>query len=81
MLHPHLRRHTFATNYLIYKCGDVFRLQQILGHTSLEMVRRYVHYASTQALMNGNTVSPIDQMGIRKLRGYKIDRMLKNKHH
>ena len=76
-LHAHLCRHTFATNFLVYHCGDVFRLQQILGHTSLEMVRRYVHYASTQALMYGRTISPVDQMGIRKMRGYKIDRMLR----
>jgi len=75
-LHAHLCRHTFATNYLIHNCGDVFRLQQILGHNSLEMVRRYVHYASTQALINDKTLSPVDQMGIRKLRGYKIDQML-----
>jgi len=76
-LHAHLCRHTFATNFLVYHCGDVFRLQQILGHTSLEMVRRYVHYASTQALMYGRTISPVDQMGVKKLRGYKIDRMLR----
>lgn len=25
-LHTHLLRHTFATNFLVYKCGDVFRL-------------------------------------------------------
>jgi len=56
-LHAHLCRHTFATNFLIHNCGDVFRLQQILGHTSLEMVRRYVHYASTQDLINGRTLS------------------------
>ncbi len=75
-LHAHLCRHTFATNYLIHKCGDVFRLQQILGHTSLEMVRRYVHYASSQALINGKILSPVDQMGIKKLRAYKIDQEL-----
>jgi site-specific recombinase XerD len=76
-LHAHLCRHTFATNYLVHNCGDVFRLQQIMGHTSLEMVRRYVHYASSQYLMNGKTPSPFDQMGLKKLRGYKIDRFLR----
>ena len=76
-LHAHLCRHTFATNYLVHNCGDVFRLQQILGHTNLEMVRRYVHYAATQYLMNGKTLSPLDQMGVKKLRGYKIDRLLR----
>jgi site-specific recombinase XerD len=77
-LHCHLCRHTFATNFLIYKCGDVFRLQQILGHNTLEMVRRYVHYASTQAMIQGHVSSPMDRMGIKGLRGYKIDRILKN---
>ena len=77
-LHAHLCRHTYATNFLCHNCGDVFRLQQILGHTTLEMVRKYVHFASTQALMNGRTASPVDLMGIRKLRGYKIDQALRN---
>lgn len=80
-LHAHLCRHTYATNFLCHNCGDVFRLQQILGHTTLEMVRRYVHFASTQALINGKTASPVDHMGIRKLRGYKIDKILKYNHH
>jgi hypothetical protein len=50
--------------------------QQILGHNSLEMVRRYVHLASSQSLKNGKTPSPVDQMGVKRLRGYKIDRIL-----
>jgi integrase/recombinase XerC/integrase/recombinase XerD len=79
-LHAHLCRHTYATNFLCHNCGDVFRLQQILGHTTLEMVRKYVHYASDQALMNGRIASPVDYMGIRNLRSYKIDRVLKNSH-
>lgn len=79
-LHAHLCRHTYATNFLNYQCGDVFRLQQILGHSTLEMVRRYVHFASAQAMVNGKPSSPIDHMGIRRLTGYKVDRMLKNNH-
>ena len=79
-LHAHLCRHTYATNFLNYKCGDVFRLQQILGHTTLEMVRRYVHYASTQDMINGRPSSPMDHMGIRRLNGYKVDQVLRNNH-
>jgi site-specific recombinase XerD len=77
-LHAHPCRHTYATNFLIYNCGDVFRLQQILGHTTLEMVRKYVHYASANTLIQGNVASPIDRMGIKGLRSYKIDRQLRN---
>ena len=58
-LHPHLLRHTFATQYLI-NGGDTFSLQQILGHTSLEMVRRYSHLASSHMLNKHRKYSPID---------------------
>ncbi len=78
-LHAHLCRHTFATNFLIHKCGDTFRLQQILGHSSLEMSRRYVHYALDHAMIQGHVLSPMDHIVIKKLNGYKIDKLLKNK--
>ncbi|MQA00998.1 MAG: tyrosine-type recombinase/integrase [Dehalococcoidia bacterium] len=60
-LHPHLCRHTFATRYLI-NGGDVFSLQQILGHTTLEMVRRYVNLASAHVAVQHRKYSPMDQL-------------------
>jgi site-specific recombinase XerD len=66
-LHVHLCRHTFATNYLI-NGGDVFSLQQILGHTSLEMVRRYVTLASAQVRVQHRKFSPMDRMNLGRVR-------------
>ena len=37
----HLFRHTFAKNWIM-NGGDIFRLQKILGHSSLDMVKNYV---------------------------------------
>ena len=67
-LHCHLLRHTFATNYLI-NGGDLFTLQSILGHSSLEMVRRYVSLASGFVAVQHRRFSPMDAMnlGIGKL--------------
>ena len=75
-LHCHLCRHTYATNFLLLNCGDVFRLQQILGHTTLDMVRHYVHYASAEAMIQGQVRSPVDRLEVKQLRGYKLDRTL-----
>lgn len=77
-LHAHLCRHTYATNFLVYECGDVFRLKHILGHTKLDMVSRYVHFAESSALLQGRVSSPLDRVSIKGLRGYKVDRTLQS---
>ena len=41
----HAFRHTFATNYL-RKGGSVFHLQKVLGHSSLDMSRKYAHLST-----------------------------------
>ena len=63
-LHAHLCRHTFAINYLL-NGGDVFSLQRILGHSSLEIVRIYVNLAETDVKACHRRFSPADNMEIR----------------
>ncbi len=60
-LRAHLLRHTFATKY-IENGGDIYSLQQILGHTSLEMVKRYVHYTQEKQVKNFKNFSPLDNL-------------------
>ena len=58
-LHMHLLRHTFATRYLI-EGGDTFSLQQILGHTTLEMTRRYTDMVAVENAVKRKRLSPMD---------------------
>lgn len=60
-LHAHLLRHTFATRYL-ENGGDMYALQQILGHTSLEMVKRYVHSSTRRLVPHYSDYSPLDNL-------------------
>ena len=65
-LHAHLLRHTFSVNYLMNR-GDVFTLQKILGHTTLEMVRHYVNLANAHVMTQHNRFSPVDRMNLRHI--------------
>ena len=60
-LHPHLLRHTFATAYLRHG-GDVYTLQAILGHTTLEMTRRYAQMTPVDLTVSFNRFSPVDNL-------------------
>ena len=65
--HPHACRHTFSVRYLV-NGGDAFSLQKILGHTSLEMTRKYVNLASGDVKEKHRRFSPMDNLGFRKTR-------------
>jgi integrase/recombinase XerD len=58
---PHTCRHTFARNW-IRDGGDPYTLQDVLGHTSMDMVRRYVTLANSDLQNVHKRVSPVDRI-------------------
>ena len=70
-VHPHRLRHTFAVNYLV-NGGDAMTLQRILGHSTLEMVRRYVNFDHRAIKDRHSLASPSDRFWAE--RGLRLSR-------
>ena len=60
---PHTFRHTFAKLYLL-NGGDLFSIQKILGHTTLDMVRRHVNLDTDEVKRQRAQSSPVDRLAI-----------------
>ena len=63
----HLFRHTFAKKFLLDCNGNALVLQQLLGHSTLEMTKHYCNLYSKDIVKTYDIYSPLSQ--IQKNRG------------
>ncbi|MEA2086224.1 MAG: tyrosine-type recombinase/integrase [Chloroflexota bacterium] len=62
---PHTFRHTAAISYLRNGGGE-FTLQIMLGHTTLQMTRRYVSSLGEEDMINAHKLaSPVDNLKLK----------------
>lgn len=60
----HVLRHGFATEYL-RRGGDLIRLGRVLGHSNLEITRRYVHFNVEDLSAVHESLSQVGKAGER----------------
>jgi len=60
----HLYRHTFAKKWIL-NGGDIFRLQKILGHSDLSVVKEYVNMFGGDLAVDFDRFNPLDSLEFR----------------
>ena len=61
---PHIFRHTFAVRYLMLG-GDIFSLQEMLGHEDISTVKNYMHLNDVNVQTQKRKFSPGDHLPTR----------------
>ena len=69
----HALMHTFAKDW-IRNTGDVFRLQKMLQHSTLEMTRRYVNMFSEDLKEGFEEYNPLDKLKKNSSRTQRVKR-------
>ena len=60
---PHKLRHTYAISFL-RNGGNIFALQYSLGHTDLEMTKRYLAVSNVDIIEAHKIASPVSNLGL-----------------
>ena len=58
----HLFRHTFARKYLLDCGGNAFTLQKLLGHSTLEMTRKYCELFNADIVRDYDSHLPLSSI-------------------
>lgn len=69
----HALRHTFAKNFILNN-GNPMKLQKILGHSTLDMTKRYIRLFDTDLIADYDNYSPLDLMKKSSKRTQKVKR-------
>lgn len=68
---PYDLRHVFAMNFL-RNGGNIFALQRIMGHTSLDMTRRYLAFSKGDLKESHGKASPINAIMPKRSRATRL---------
>jgi integrase/recombinase XerD len=71
----HMFRHTFSKMW-VQNDGNMFKLQKLLGHSSLEMVKKYVNLYGNDLKIGYNEANPLEK--INKLNSSESINMSRN---